>query len=83
MLTSHGISLAKMRHSPIVGSMLGQRRRRWTKIEPAMGGCLVFAGRGLDLCRLSKLSRADSFNMSKYRIGCGVKEYLVGRLCVR
>ena len=28
----------------IVGSMLGQRRRRWTNIEPALGQCLVFAG---------------------------------------
>ena len=24
--------------------MLGQRRRRWTNIEPTMGECLVFAG---------------------------------------
>ena len=29
---------------PIVGSMLGQRRRRWTNIETALGQCLVFAG---------------------------------------
>ena len=28
----------------IVGSRLGQRRRRWTNIKPAMGECLVFAG---------------------------------------
>ena len=32
-------------HCPIVGSMLGQRRRRWINIEPALGHCLVFAGR--------------------------------------
>ena len=25
--------------------MLGQRRRRWTTIETALGECLVFAGR--------------------------------------
>ena len=24
--------------------MLGQRRRRWTNIEPTMAQCLVFAG---------------------------------------
>ena len=29
--------------------MLGQRRRRWTNIETAMGECLVFAGWSLDL----------------------------------
>ena len=28
---------ANMKHSPIVGSMLDQRRRRWTNIEPTMG----------------------------------------------
>ena len=32
------------RHWAIVGSMLGQRRRRWTNIEPTMAECLVFAG---------------------------------------
>ena len=29
------------------GSMLGQRRRRWTNIEPKMGKWLVFAGYGI------------------------------------
>ena len=33
---------ANTRHSPNVGSMLGQRRRRWTIIEPTLGECLVF-----------------------------------------
>ena len=35
-------------HCPIVGSMLGQRRRRWTNIDPALGQCLVFAGVATD-----------------------------------
>ena len=29
---------------PIVGSMLGQRRRRWPNIDPTMGQRIVFAG---------------------------------------
>ena len=29
--------------SPIVGSMLGHRLRRWLNIGPAMGQCLVFS----------------------------------------
>ena len=32
------------RRSPNAGSMLGQRRRRWANIEPALGECLVIAG---------------------------------------
>ena len=39
------LSPANTIHCPIVGSMLGQRRRRLTNIEPALGQCLVFAGR--------------------------------------
>ena len=35
---------ANTRRSPIVGSMLVQRRRRWANIEPTMGEHLVFAG---------------------------------------
>ena len=31
-------------HSSIAGSMLGQSRRRWDNIGPAMGECLVFVG---------------------------------------
>ena len=31
-------------HSPNVVSMLGQRQRRWTNIETALGECSVFAG---------------------------------------
>ena len=31
--------------SPNVGSMLGQRRRRWANIEPTLSEHLVFAGR--------------------------------------
>ena len=35
---------ANTRHCAIVGSMLVQRRRRWTNIKPTMTQCLVFAG---------------------------------------
>ena len=35
---------SNMRHSPIVGSMLGQRRRGWAVIDPTMGECFMFAG---------------------------------------
>ena len=31
------------RHSPIAGSMLGQRLRRWPNIEQTMAQCLVIA----------------------------------------
>ena len=34
---------ANTRHSPDAVSMLGQRRRRWTNIETAMGECRVIA----------------------------------------
>ena len=33
-----------MKHSPNAGLMLGQHRRRWANIEPALGEHLVFAG---------------------------------------
>ena len=39
------IKLINTIHCPIVGSMLGQRRRRLTNIAPPLGQCLVFAGR--------------------------------------
>ena len=32
------------RYSPNVGSMLAQRRRRWTNIETTLDQCLVFTG---------------------------------------
>ena len=35
---------ANTRHGPNVGSMLGQRRRRWPNIDSTLGRCLVFAG---------------------------------------
>ena len=35
---------ANKRHSPISEAKLGQRRRRWTNIDSAMGECLLFAG---------------------------------------
>ena len=38
------ISNADTRHPPNVVPMLGQRRRRLTNIETALGECLVFAG---------------------------------------
>ena len=34
----------KTRHPPNVGSMLGQRLRRWPNIKPAMGRSLVLTG---------------------------------------
>ena len=33
------------KHWPIVGSMLGQRLRRWPNMDPTMSECLLFAGR--------------------------------------
>ena len=38
-----------MRHRAIVGSMLGQRRRRWANIDPTMALCLMFAGYNLQV----------------------------------
>ena len=35
-----------MRRSTDVGSMLGQRRRRWANIEPTLVEYPVFAGKG-------------------------------------
>ena len=35
---------SKQIHSPKVGSMLDQRRRRWASIDPTLGECIVFAG---------------------------------------
>ena len=35
---------ANTRHSAKAGSMLGQRRRRWTNIQPALAQCHVCAG---------------------------------------
>ena len=35
---------ANTRHSPNVGSMLAQRRRRWASIEATLVQCFVFAG---------------------------------------
>ena len=32
------------RHSPNVGSMLGQRRRRWTNIDPTLSQLHLFVG---------------------------------------
>ena len=39
-----GVSPANTKHSHKVGSMLGQRHRRWSNIEPTLCVCLVFAG---------------------------------------
>ena len=33
----------KQRHTPIAGSMLVQRLRRWPNIDTVLGGCLMFA----------------------------------------
>ena len=38
---------ANTRHWAIVGSMLGQRRRRWTNIELTMAQCLLLVGEKL------------------------------------
>ena len=35
---------ANTTHRPNAGPMLGQRRRRWANIGPALGRCVVFAG---------------------------------------
>ena len=35
--TPDNIDPAKTRHGPDAGSMLGQRRRRWPSIDPALG----------------------------------------------
>ena len=40
-----------MKRSPDAGSMLGQRRRRWPNIDPALGDRFVFAG----ICTWSNL----------------------------
>ena len=39
-----GPTPANTDHSPNAVSMLGQRQRRWTNIETAVGECSVFAG---------------------------------------
>ena len=46
-VTSHGLRSAGTRtantgHSHNAGSMLGQRRRRWANVYPAVGECLLF-----------------------------------------
>ena len=43
IMGSHTSYPADTRHWAIVGSMLGQRRRRWTNIKQAMVERLVFA----------------------------------------
>ena len=53
-----GTDLSNTGHSPIAWSMLGQRRRRWTNIGPAMGEWRVFRW-GMDWAwSLSKLFAA-------------------------
>ena len=45
-----------------VGSMLGQRRRRWTTIDPSLSECLVFAGKEqLLLC-------GETQGLTKYKL---------------
>ena len=49
--------LASHQARDIVGSMLGQRLRRWTNIEPTMAQCIVFTEMlhvGWDSLRASK-----------------------------
>ena len=43
-IEERGIIPANTGHCSCVGSMLGQRRRRWTNIEPTHEQCPVFAG---------------------------------------
>ena len=52
-------------HLTIVGSMLGQLRRRWSKIDTIMGKCLVFDIKLLSLTSsaLMILLRGSSFNI--------------------
>ena len=40
----HTIHVLNTRHSPYVGTMLGQRCRRWANIVTTLGGCFVFPG---------------------------------------
>ena len=40
--SSDPVSASKHVHSPIVVSMLGQRRRRFSSIDTTMGECIMF-----------------------------------------
>ena len=42
---------ANTKHWPNAGSMLGQRRRRWSNNKPALGECFVFDGSFLNWYR--------------------------------
>ena len=44
ILVSSKIKMTQNRRSPNAGLMMGQRRRRWANINPALGKRLVFAG---------------------------------------
>ena len=44
MLSGTNTLWANWRLSPGAGSKLGQRRRRWTNYDPALGECLALAG---------------------------------------
>ena len=48
-------SRANRRHSPIVGSMLGQRRRRWTNIDSAKGQCVVSEGEAIIVIQVASI----------------------------
>ena len=42
--STHYCVIASTRHQSNVVAMLGQRRRRWTNIDPTLDWCIVFAG---------------------------------------
>ena len=53
---------------PIVGGMLGQRRRRCANIPPALGQCIVVAGYDHD--NVIKLWSSSNTPTVEFRLGC-------------
>ena len=65
--------LARIIRSPIAGSMLGQRRRRWPNIEPAMGERIVLTGPGWK--PLSKWRPSGMYFINCFCVRCLVQPY--------
>ena len=59
-------------HSPKVGSMLAQRLRRWSNIEPTLDECFVFAGVEVDPTRLPISAHFDADHPSYPRLSPNV-----------